>query len=50
MSTDPKNNVENLFLNGRTINDISRYTDKGTPVIVSFMALVSNSSTSSGKV
>ena len=29
-----KNNVENLFLNGRTINDISRYTDKGTPVIV----------------
>lgn len=29
-----RNKVENLFLNGRTINDLSRYTHKGTPVIV----------------
>ena len=29
-----RNKVETIFLNGRTINDLSRYTDKGTPVIV----------------
>lgn len=27
-------NVENIALNGRSINDLERYTQKGTPVIV----------------